>query len=235
MKTTNLPTHLAHRIAAQHPEDAAARGIVVQGINDPVTMSRRQRVGKIASAATSVNTGPASVNKERRPNKFERRCASGAWPEFAAKIRGELKPRNLQITFFLPGLMLYSENSALHGEDRGSGRGKGNGRQFVQVRNAALQEARLAYQHAEVPGGNFENYFTDPVHIKILQFCRTRKIDPGNLYHKPVIDCLTERNGGLGIITDDSAHYVELVTIGYGGDARVGVEVEIMPANGFSL
>jgi hypothetical protein len=177
-------------------------------------------------ATTEAGAAPPSEQPavvRYHPNRADRRAAKAQWADFAAQVRASLgAAREETLDIWLPGLQLYSENVALRG-DRMPGRHERN---KIAVQTAALNEAQLAFMLCESPLWRICRV----VSITILQHGRKRDIDPGNLFHKPVVDCLIARGGaGLGIIEDDSARYVSRVTVGYGQRELTGVSVEIRP------
>ena len=178
---------------------------------------------EVLRAVGFVPRPTATMERESsHPHRSSRRAADARWPEHAARVRATMETRNVALTIWLPGLKLYSENVALRGDKRVGQ----ESRNKIKVQSAASAEAHLAFQNCDS-----DLYrITERVAITILQHGKSRAIDPGNLFHKPAIDCLLERNGGLGIIVDDSAKYVSTVTIGYGDRELTGVEIVIIPS-----
>lgn len=226
--TSGSPEHLKRAAAKADPRGAAAAGIVIRGINDASVLAAADRADiRLPEAPAPVFSSTITTTAYEPPNRHSRREAAATWPQFAAYVRASLQVIRGPLAIWLPGLHLRSENAALKGEARGAKEHRPkHARGMVQVRNCASREARCAFQQADLGGiGRFET----PVDIEVLQVSERRLIDPGNLFHKAVIDCLTARSsaGGLGIIADDSARYVCRVTVGYTDGPLVGVHVVI--------
>ncbi len=174
----------------------------------------------VTASAPVLDPRPAD-HVSPHPNRESRRHAQAQWPEFVASVRKAMPTRLEPLTLWLPGLQMYSENAALRGEQKREGRNR------IKVQGAALQEVQLAIICANPPLWRIPSR----VAIRVYQSGRRRDIDPGNLFHKPVVDCLLERGHGLGIIHDDSAKHVESITIGYDPDGSdlTGVRIVIIP------
>lgn len=155
------------------------------------------------------------------------------WQLWAEGVRRKLPTRTALLMLWLPGLEMRSENTALRGT---SGSADAKAKSRISTQHAARADARKAFMACE----SAMHRFPGEVRVRVVAYqCGTlQRIDPGNLYHKPVIDCLCERHYGLGIIVDDSARYIQSVHAEYRGakvrgakcDAEsVGVMLEIRP------
>ena len=163
--------------------------------------------------------GPRNQEGEPRPNRKVRRRAHASWNAFVEDLRADgLTLAGDYLTIWITGLMLYSFNAALSGEKKRLGK---EDRNRIKIQTAAKHEAELALQES---GAEFRR-FARPVNITVLQHGKRRTIDPGNLYHKAVIDCLSAREGGIGVIEDDRAKFVGIVGSGYGNKPVTGVEI----------
>jgi hypothetical protein len=140
-----------------------------------------------------------------KPARFD------GWALFVAEHHAT-ETRHDLLQIHLPGLRLRSENAALSGDGT-------NHR--IKVRAAASAEAKAALMANPPAVWRFEA----PVAIAIVQHGGGR-IDTGNLYHKPLIDCLTTRGGGLGVLDDDGPRQVRSVTTAY-ADGPDGVTVMV--------
>ena len=127
------------------------------------------------------------------------------WQVFAASVREWIgvAPALRCVTIHLPGLQLLSENVALRG---------GKGKSRIAVACEAKRQAREALM--KVPVRDFSR-FEGLCEITIVQSSEKPRIDAPNLFHKALIDCLTARSGGLGIIPDDSPKYLNSYRVAY--------------------
>lgn len=220
------------RVTASSPDPIRARAVAVirrEFAPGEARAMALRAVGIIPTPEDLGNSAPPPHGAESHPCRRERRAAETAWPNFAATVRSIIATRNEDLRIWIPGLILLSENSALGGERKGSKRG------FVQVRHAAKQECQLALMRALDCKAGMLHRFTARVRIEVLQIAPRLRIDPGNLYKKPLIDCLTERGGGLGVIRDDRREFVAFEGTGYmdeyHGDDTPGVLVRIEVAS----
>jgi hypothetical protein len=130
----------------------------------------------------------------------------GSWEAFVGDFRAQRRvlsgpPDAMAVyTLALPGLELVSLNRTTRGRER------------IAWQHRATDAARAALMASpDLP----RIAFTRPVRIIVTSRMPAERIDADNLSRKELIDCLTERGGGLGIIPDDNPRWVRYVGGGY--------------------
>jgi hypothetical protein len=142
-------------------------------------------------------------------NTAEFQKTEDQWPEFARRHREALFDVGYERSWnsvSFPGLVLKSQNAILRGERKCHRTG-------AEIVRIAAREALASVMSATVPLYN-KNRFGHFVEVSVYQL-GVSNIDPGNLFWKPVVDILTGRNGGLGVIPDDSARYIKKIGARY--------------------
>lgn len=205
--------------SADSTRECAAKAIRRDNPPGPVRAAALRAVGILATAEDNPGGVVAPPTPAEHPHASRSTSPDHeAFAEFASGVRASLIPAEdgEATTLWLPGLQLESENRALRG---------GKGKNSIRVAAAAKRAAMRALTTSDAPLVRYDR----AVSIEVRQVGTNRRIDPGNLWHKPIIDLLLRNGDGLGVIHDDSARYVESVTVGYADGNAVGVLVTITP------
>lgn len=178
--------------------------------------------GDASPAKANLSEAPKVKRHQVRKSKGGTTKANARWREFVAEMRKSMKQDtpNQRLLLWFPGLVLLSENKAQRANAvrRGSWANLVTNRATCDARNAWMNGAFIYWR------------FTVPVRIEVWQVNRRPRIDPGNLYKKALIDTLSERAGGVGIIVDDGPKYIVSESTGYARGKTEGVIVIVEPA-----
>jgi hypothetical protein len=157
------------------------------------------------------------IEHQRRPAPKPLPKHAFTWEAYVEKCRAVLvanKPvRKFKV--FIPTIVLGTINDVI----------RGSRKENIHLQNRSKREARAAI--VTVDPSQWRRIIT-PCHLAIYQCGKARRVDAPNLFEKAVIDCLTVRSEGVGILDDDSRQYIYFAGRGYATtEKRDGIIIEL--------